>query len=69
MVHKNIICILPNNHCIKKKYRQEKKYYNLKEYINDEKNKGYKISIIYAFNNIVNIIYVINNEMRFIISE
>ena len=69
MLPQDIICILPNNHNIKKIYIEEKKYCNLKEYINDEENKKYKISIIYSFNNIANIIYGINNEMSFMVSE
>ena len=52
MLPQDIISILPEYHIIKNKYFEEKKYYNLKEYINDEENKRYKISIIYTFNNI-----------------
>ena len=68
MLPQDIIYILPDNNIIKK-FIDEKKYYNLKEYINDEENKKYKISIIYSFNNIANIINGIKNEMRFMISE
>ena len=38
MLPQDLICILPVNHNIKKKYYEEK-YNNLKEYINDEENK------------------------------
>ena len=69
MLPQDIISILPEYHIIKNKYFEEKKYYNLKEYINDEENKRYKISIIYTFNNIANIINGINHEMSFIVSE
>ena len=69
MLPQDIICILPDNHCIKKKYSDEKKYCNLNEYINDEENKKYKISIIYAFNNLANVINDINKDMRFMVSE
>ena len=69
MLPQDIITLLPDTHIIKKYYYEEKKYYNLKEYINDEENKKYKISIIYTFNNIANIFYGVNNEMRFMVSE
>ena len=69
MLPQDIIAFLPDIHIIKKYYYEEKKYYNLKEYINDEENKKYKISIIYSFNNIANIFYGVNNEMRFMVSE
>ena len=69
MLPQDIISILPDIHDIKKYYYEEKKYYNLIEYINDEENKKYKISIIYTFNNIANMINGIDNEMRFMVSE
>ena len=51
---------------------KKKKYYNFKSYIDDEDNK-YKISIIYTFHNIANLIEGINeednNKMSFMISE
>ena len=65
----DIICILPDNNIIKRAYNKNKKYYNLKEYINDYENKKYKISIIYTFNKITNIINGIKNDMSFMISE
>ena len=70
MLPQEMICILPdNNYKIKNKYFEEKKYYNLDEYIKDKENKIYKISIIYAFNNIANSINGINNEMKFMVSS
>ena len=69
MLPQDIICILPDNNEIKKKYNEEKKYNNLKEYINDSENKKYKISIIYTFNNITNIIRGIDNDMRFMVPQ
>ena len=69
MLPQDIIANLPDIHIIKKYYYEEKKYYSLKEYIKDEENKKYKISIIYSFNNIANIFYGVNNEMRFMVSE
>ena len=65
----DIICILPENHIIRKKYYEEKKYYNFKNYINDEENKGFKISIIYTFNGIAGAVVGINNDMRFMVME
>ena len=69
----DIICILPDNNIIKRTYYEKKKYYNLKSYINDEDNKKYKISIIYTFHNIANLIDGINvessNKMSIMISE
>ena len=65
----DIICILPENHIIRKKYYEEKKYYNFKNYITDEENKKFKISIIYTYNSIASRIDGINNKMKFIISE
>ena len=65
----DIICILPDNNIIKETYNENKNYYNLKDYISDEENKKYKISIIYTFNNIANSISGINNEMKIMISD
>ena len=69
MLPQDIVCILPDNNIIKKKYIENKKYYNLKDYINDTENMKYKISIIYTFNSITNIIDGINKENSFMISE
>ena len=65
----DIICKLPDNNVIKKKYNEEKKYFSFESYIKDKKYNNYKISIIYTFNNISNIINGANNEMKFMVSE
>ena len=65
----DIICFLPDYHIIKRKYYDNKKYYNFNDYISDEENKKYKISIIYTFSSITSIINGANNEMKFMISE
>ena len=66
----DIICILPDSNIIKKNYcDSENIFYNYKNYINKEENKKYKISIIYTFSNIDNIIEGLNKDMSFMISE
>ena len=71
----DIIAILPENNPIKQKYYEEKKYYNFKEYIKDlellriNNINNYKISIIYTFSRIDNIIERDNAGMEFMISE
>ena len=65
----DIISILPEGHKIKELYLNEKRYYNLKSYINELNEKNYKISIIYTFNNISSISEGINNKIKFSISE
>ena len=69
MLCQDIICILPDNHVIKKEYYEEKKYYNFEKYITDDVNKNYKISIIYTFSSIISDIKGANNKMKFMISE
>ena len=64
----DIICILPENHIIRKLYF-DKQYYNFKEYITDKNYKNYKISIIYTFSSLANTIDGSNNEMEFMVSE
>ena len=66
---KSFIESLPDCHVIKKAFSAEKRYDNLEEYIIDDKNKKYKISIIYTFSSISGIIEGINNQMKFFISE
>ena len=41
----------------------------MKEYLNNEENKKDTISITHKYNNIVNIFYGVNNQIRFIVSE
>jgi hypothetical protein len=66
----DIICILPENNIIKKKYYLSKNIYNLKNYVDiEEKEKRYKISIIYTFTSVSNIIEGINRRMSCIISD
>ena len=69
MLPQDIICILPDKSAIKGTYYKEKKYYNFEEYITDEDNKKYKISIIYTFTSIASVIEGPHNEMKFMISE
>ena len=51
MLPQDIIVNLDNNDLIRIEYFKNKKYYNINEYI-QKKDKDYKISIIYTFNNI-----------------
>ena len=46
-----------------------KKFYNYKDYINEEDNKQYKISIIYAFTSITNTVEGLNKEISFMVSQ
>ena len=62
----DIISILPDENIIKQKYLKEKKIFNIQDYINEVENKQYKISIIYTFSIISNII---ENFNSFWISE
>ena len=64
----DIILILPESHIIKQLY-YDKHYYNFKQYINDKNYKDYKISIIYTFSRIINIIEGSNYETSFFVSE
>ena len=68
LLPQDIIVILPERHIIRKIY-YDKKYYNFYEYISDEENKCYKISIIYTFSSLSTVINGSNNEMSFIVSE
>ena len=61
----DIIVILPDNNIIKKKYIEMKNIICLKDYINDKENKIYKISIIYTFSGITDVIEGLNPEMSF----
>ena len=64
----DIISILPSNNIIKTNYN-DKEYYNFKQYITDDEYKKYRISIIYTFSGLANIIDGCNNEMSFMVSE
>ena len=70
----DIIINLPEHNIIKMKYYNQKRYTNFKEYIKDlennsENNNKYKISIIYTFSNITNVIEGYDNIDEFNISE
>ena len=65
----DIIYILPKRNIIKRKYIEFKKIYNFKEYIKEEENLKYKISIIYTFTSIATNIESLNKEMSFMASE
>jgi len=61
LLPQDIAVILPEGNPIKKKYYEKKKYYNFKQYmkalnIGEKDLTDFKISIIYTFSNIVNII-------------
>jgi len=66
----DIIAILSDKNIIKLKY-YNKNYYNFKSYVDDvEANiNNYKISIIYTFSNIANLIDGYYNDKKFMISE
>jgi hypothetical protein len=70
MLPQDIIAILDDEDIIKKDYYKNKKYYNFITYIKDIETEriNYKISIIYTFSDITEIIYEYNNEMKFMIS-
>ena len=65
----DIISILPESNIIKKKYINNKDIYNFKDYISQEENEKYKISIIYTFTDIANMVEGLVKEMSFMISE
>ena len=65
----DIICILHDKNIIRKYYKENDIFYNFKDYINDEKNKDYKISIIYTFTGISNNVIGLNKKMSFMVSE
>ena len=64
----DIICILPESNIIRQYYNKSTIFYNLKDYINEEENKKYKISIIYTFTSITDIVVGLNKEMSFMVS-
>ena len=65
----DIISIFPKDSKIRFLYDNEKIYYNLEDYLNSDIKNKYKISFIYTFNSISNIIYGIDNEIKFMVSE
>ena len=54
LLPQDIIVNLNDKNCLKKLYYDKKKYYNLKNYLKD--NLQYKISIIYTFNSIADVV-------------
>ena len=73
LLPQDIIVILPEGNPIKKKYYDKKKYYNFNQYMKafnakDKDLANYKISIIYTFSNIANIIEGYHNDNEFMIS-
>ena len=72
LLPQDIAIILPEDNPIKMKYYEKKKYYNFQQYMKDlnANNKdliNYKISIIYTYSNIINIIEGYNHD-EFMIS-
>ena len=65
----DIISVLSEDNIIRKKYCDLKNIYNFKDYINDEETKKYKISIIYTYTGITNIVTGLNKGMSFMVSE
>ena len=72
----DIICILPDTNIIKRQYRNERIFSNLKDYLNEIKNINmeeniikYKISIIYTYSSLANTVDGINKDMKFNIAE
>ena len=73
LLPQDIVVILPEGNPIKKKYYDKKKYYNFNQYMKalnakDKDLANYKISIIYTFSNIANIIEGYHNDNEFMIS-
>ena len=68
----DIICVLPENNIIKEKYNELKNINNFKEYkefISKDENLKYKISLIYTYTSIANVVEGLNKGMSFMISE
>ena len=69
MLPQDIFCILKENNIIRKYYNSNPIFCNYNDYINDEDSKKYKISIIYTFTSIANIVEGFNKGMSFMVSE
>ena len=65
----DIIFILQDKNEIKKRYLENKDIHNFKDYIKKDENKKYKISIIYTYTGIANIVEELDTDMSFMISE
>ena len=67
----DIICILNDSNIIKQYYKKKTTniIYNYKDYINEEQNYLYKISIIYTYTGIANNVTGLNKKMSFMASQ
>ena len=67
----DIICILQKGNKLREYYNRPENdiFFNFKEYINEKKNKEFKISIIYTFTSIANNIDGLNKGMSFMASQ
>ena len=68
----DIIAILPDENILKKKYLENKEVYNYKdliEFLNNEKNKSYQLSIVYTFTSSAEVFDGLNNDMSLMISR
>ena len=66
----DIICILGENNIIKEKYKNENIFSNFKDYINSiNKEDNIKISIIYTYTSIANVVEGLNKAMSFMASN
>ena len=66
---KDIIDNLSENNILKRKYYENKKIYNFKDYIGSEEYKKSKISLIYTFSSISDTIVGLNKSKSFNFSE
>jgi len=69
MLPQDIFCILKENNIIRKYYNSNPIFCNYNDYVNDKDSKKYKISIIYTFTSIANIVKGLNKGMSFMVSE
>ena len=65
----DIICILNDKNIIKQNYQINDIFYNYEDYLKGEKNKTYKISIIYTFTGIANNVLGLDKGMSFMASQ
>ena len=69
LLPQDILCILSERNILKQKYYDYKNIFNFNDYINDERNKIYKISVIYTYTSIVSSVLGLNKDLSFGISE
>ena len=60
---------LPDENIIKIAFQKGKRYNSIEEYLTDDKNKNYKISIIYTLSHLSDVINGTKNLIQFFISE